>query len=181
MNSRVLRVGAIAIALVLAAYWYWSPVLAVHQMRSAAQAGDADAFNDHVDYPKLRESLKGQLSAALVQHLASQPQSENEFAKAGTALGAMLGKAMVDNLVDAFVRPELVMRAMQEGKMVPKGSSPPRPASQTAGGSVGEGRMAVRAQGSRQVHRVCLRAGRGEGQACRIGARAQRLRDLEAD
>ena len=28
-------------------------------MRDAAQANDADAFNDKVDYPKVRESLKG--------------------------------------------------------------------------------------------------------------------------
>lgn len=132
MNSRVLKVGIVGIVLVLAAYWYWSPLVAIHQMRSAAQAGDADAFNDHVDYPKLRESLKGQFSVALTSRLASQPQSENEVAKAGAALGAMLGMAMVDKMVDAFVRPETVMRAMQEGKLMPKENSTPRPAPRTS-------------------------------------------------
>ena len=132
MNSRLLKLGIVAIVLAVTAYWYWSPVLAMHQMQSAAKAGDADAFNDHVDYPKLRESLKGQLSVALTQYLGSQPQPENEFAKAGAALGAMLGMAMVDKMVDAFVRPETVMRAMQQGKMMPNKEAAPQPAPQTS-------------------------------------------------
>ena len=42
--------------------------------------------------------------------------------------------AMVDKMVDAFVRPETVMRAMQEGKMVPR-----RPADTASEpGSVGD-------------------------------------------
>jgi hypothetical protein len=110
------------------AYWYWSPLVAIHQMREAAKAGDADAFNDHVDYPKLRESMKGQLSAMVTKKLATEPQSHNEFAKAGAALGAMLGLTLVDKLVDAFVRPETVMQAMQQGKMMPK-RQPDAPAS----------------------------------------------------
>ena len=120
MNSKAIRYGAVALVLAIAAYWYWSPLLAVHQLQSAAKAGDADTFNDHVDYPRLRESLKGQLTAAFTEHMASQQAPDNDFGKAGAALGAMLGMAMVDKMVDAFVRPETVMRAMQEGKMVPR-------------------------------------------------------------
>lgn len=89
-------------------------------MRAAAIAGDAETFNEHVDYPKLRESLKGQLSAAMASRLGSDVTAGNEMAKAGSAFGAMLGMAMVDKMVDAFVRPETVMRAMQEGKMAPQ-------------------------------------------------------------
>jgi hypothetical protein len=120
MKSKTVAYGVIGLAVAVAAYWYWSPYLTVRQMRSAAIAGDADTFNDHVDYVRLRESLKGQLSAALAQRMGEQPASDNEFAKAGSALGAMLGMAMVDRMVEAFVRPEIVMRAMQEGRMAPK-------------------------------------------------------------
>lgn len=134
MNSKAIRYGAVALVLAIAAYWYWSPLLAVHQLQSAAKAGDADTFNDHVDYPRLRESLKGQLTAAFTEHMASQQAPDNDFGKAGAALGAMLGMAMVDKMVDAFVRPETVMRAMQEGKMVPR-----RPADTASEpGSVGD-------------------------------------------
>ncbi|UUZ77388.1 DUF2939 domain-containing protein [Polaromonas sp. P1(28)-13] len=62
---------------------------------------DADAFNERVDYPKLRESIKGQLSALLGEQMAKTQDAGNPFA----ALGSMLGMAMVDRFVDAMVRP----------------------------------------------------------------------------
>jgi type II secretion system protein G len=108
-------VGVLVIAGV-AAYWYWSPYLVMRQMRNAAVSADADNFNDHVDYPKLRESLKGQLSARIAGELGRQSRSGNEFERAGSALGSMLGLALVDKMVDAVVRPEMVMRAMENGK-----------------------------------------------------------------
>jgi hypothetical protein len=125
MKSKNLAVVAVIAVLLLGAYWYWSPVLAIRQMQAAAKAGDADDFNDHVDYPKLRESLKGQLAAMFTDQLSAQPASDNEFAKAGAALGTMIGLAMVDKMVDAFVRPEVVMRAMQNGKLAPKVAAEP--------------------------------------------------------
>ena len=118
MTSKALKGAAAAIVMGIAAYWYWSPLLAIRQMQSAARAGDADTFNDHVDYPRLRESLKEQFSALLTKRLGDQPSAPGgDFGKAGAALGTMLGLAMVDRFVDAMVRPEVVMRAMQEGKL----------------------------------------------------------------
>lgn len=131
MTSNSIKTAVAATAVAVGAYWYWSPVLAIHQMQSAAKAGDADAFNDHVDYPRLRESVKGQFSAMLTKTMASQPEPGNDFAKAGTALGTMLGLAMVDRFVDAMVRPEVVMRAIQEGKLVPKQAEPASASSAT--------------------------------------------------
>ncbi len=100
----------------LGAYWYWSPFLAIRQMQSAAKAGDADTFNDFVDYPKLRESLKGQLSAVLAEKMGDAKKSDNPFAAFGSALGLLV----VDKMVDAMVRPELVMKGLQNGKFGPK-------------------------------------------------------------
>lgn len=121
MASKSIRLSAVAIVLGIAAYWYWSPIVAIWQMQSAAQAGDADSFNDHVDYPRLRESFKGQFSALLTKRMGSQPDtSGTDLAKAGTALGTMLGLAMVDRVVDTMVRPEVVMQAMKDGKLGPQ-------------------------------------------------------------
>lgn len=117
MNSKAVKAGLIAAALTLGAYWYWSPFLVIHSMQSAAEAKDADRFNEHVDYPKLRESLKGQFYAAMGEKVEQAGQGGSEMERAGAALGSMLGKAMVDGLVDAMVRPEVVMRAMREAEL----------------------------------------------------------------
>lgn len=70
--------------------------------------------------------------------MGQTPQdSSNPFAAAGSAtIGAMLGMAMVNNLVDAMVRPETVMYAMShDGRLDPEAaaesSSPGRADSKT--------------------------------------------------
>lgn len=111
------KIGISAAVLAIAAtggYWYFSPYISLNNMRSAATAKDADAFNDHVDYPKLRESLKGQMAAIVGQKIGSGSQSGAE------SFGAALGMALLGPMVDAFVRPELVMRSMQEGDFQPR-------------------------------------------------------------
>jgi hypothetical protein len=107
MRKHVVVSIGVAVALGLGAYWYWSPYIALHEMREAARTADADAFNAHVDYPKVRESLKGQLSAMMARELAGAP------------FGSMLGQALVDRMVDGLVRPETVMLAMKKGQFKP--------------------------------------------------------------
>ncbi|WP_119157729.1 DUF2939 domain-containing protein [Caldimonas tepidiphila] len=96
------------------AYWHYSPYLAMHSMRSAAQERNAEAFNEKVDYPKLRESLKGQLSALVAEKMGQTPATSGI-----EALGAAFGMALAGQMVEAFIRPEVVMRAMQSGEMHP--------------------------------------------------------------
>jgi type II secretion system protein G len=115
-GSSALKASVVVVAIAVAAYWYWSPLLAVHQLRTAAREGDADSFNDRVDYPRLRESLKGQFSALMAEQLGGATNGGSDAARAGSALGAMLGMTLVDRMVDAMVRPEFVMKAMQEGR-----------------------------------------------------------------
>lgn len=120
MSSKSIRTAALAGVLAVsavAAYWYWSPHLAIRNMQTAAKAKDADTFNDYVDYPKLRESFKGQFSALMADRLGESKAAENPFA----ALGTMMAMAMVGNLVDAMVRPEAVMHIMQDGKLAKPG------------------------------------------------------------
>lgn len=120
------RIGKSALAasfvtlIAVAAYWYWSPFLAIREMQAAAKANDANTFNNHVDYPRLRESVKGQFSALMTEQMGKSADSNNPFA----ALGSMLGLAIADKFVDAMVRPETVMRGMQSGQFTPKQPSP---------------------------------------------------------
>ena len=101
----------IAVAAATGGYWYYSPMLSMKSMQSALEQRDADAFNQHVDYERLRESFKGQMSAMMAEQMGSSGTS------GAGALGAMLGLAMVNQMVDAFIRPEVVMRLMQSGEM----------------------------------------------------------------
>lgn len=115
MASRTLKTGLLAAALALLGYWYWSPYLTIRAMQTAAEQRDADTFNTYIDYPKVRESLKDQFSDAVADNLEAPARRHGGLAQAGAALGAMLGMAVADHVVDALVRPQYLMRAMQEG------------------------------------------------------------------
>ncbi len=122
--------SAIVVAVVgVASYWYFSPYLSIHQMRTAARAGDAETFNSHVDYPKLRENIKGQFSSMLG---ASAPAaaSESGLEGAGAAFGRMIGTALVDRMIDGMLRPEFVMLAMKRGKVEGPAATPDEPREQ---------------------------------------------------
>jgi len=120
-RTRQTWIAAVVLAAVaLAAYWYWSPFLVLKQMQSAARAQDAGAFNAHVDYPRLRDSLKEQMATRVTAEMGKAGGGGGSFG----AFGAMLGGVMADRLVDALVRPETVMRAMQSGQFGPKAAAP---------------------------------------------------------
>ena len=96
----------------VAAYWYYSPYLALKEISAAARDKNAEKFNEQVDYPRLRESLKGQFSVHMAKTMGEQ--SNNPFA----AVGALIGSALINQMVEAFVRPEMVMQIIQEGKII---------------------------------------------------------------
>lgn len=127
-GSKVLTGVLVAAIVAAGGYWYWSPALALQNMRAAAEKGDADEFNNYVDYPKLRESLKGHLSAQMAETMGETSKDKTGFA----ALGAALGVALVGGMVDAFVRPEVVMRMMQSGKLAAAKEKPAQPSTPPA-------------------------------------------------
>lgn len=129
--KKLLPTLAMAAAIGTGGYWYFSPYVALHSMKAAAEAKDADRLNTYVDYPKLRESFKNDLNARLTESL---PSGDNELAKAGAALGMMLSRPLVDAMVDTMIQPEFIIRALNEAKAKkgvtegnadPQGSSAP--------------------------------------------------------
>ena len=112
--------GAIALLAVLGGGWYFaSPLYAMSQLRDAARAGDAGALEQRVDFPALREDLKAELRAEIAG------SGENPLG----ALGASIGMAIVDPLIDGFVTPQMVARLVRDGKAQAPGAAPPPPAS----------------------------------------------------
>ncbi len=117
----------IAVCSGVAAYWYFSPYLALYNVATAVKAKDAAALNQAIDYPRVRESLKGQFSAQMAKKIGDP--SANPF----SALGNMIGMAMVNPIVDALVQPEMVMRMMKDGQVQTDKPAPAPTASQPAG------------------------------------------------
>lgn len=117
MKTKPLLAAIAVAAAAVGGYWYYSPYLVLKSMHEAAQRKDADAFNERVDYPKLRESLKGQFEAMMAEKVGA---TENGLA----AFGVMLGTALVSPMVDALVRPEAVMRAMRNGAVKQEATAP---------------------------------------------------------
>src|SRR5689334_10694172 len=101
-RSRFFTGFVVLLAVLIASFWYWSPILAVHQLQRAAESRDADAVNEKIDYPALRESMKGQFNARLAGAMGQQQANGNPFA----AFGTVIGTAMVNQMIDALVRPE---------------------------------------------------------------------------
>lgn len=117
---RFLPAAVAVLALLLGAYWYASPYLALRTLQAAAKARDADRLNAQVDYPRLRESLKGQFSAKLAREMGGDAGSQDALGQLGAALGTTLGSALGGRLIDALVQPEMVMRALTEAELRPR-------------------------------------------------------------
>jgi hypothetical protein len=115
LQKRILSAAAVLVVAGVAAYWYWSPYLAVRELRAAAVAADAERFNEHVDFPRLRESLKSQLSERMTREMGN---------RSGNNFGSMLALALVDKMIDVAVRPETVMFALREGKFKVENTGP---------------------------------------------------------
>jgi Protein of unknown function (DUF2939) len=112
------RVVAAIVLAAFATWFFFTPHLAVRGMKAAAQAGDAAKLNDYVNFPALKESLKGSLSAQLAS-TASKVRAGNPFGALGAALvGAMMGPA-----IDALVTPESLAMMLKGQKPQPRRSS----------------------------------------------------------
>ncbi len=127
--KKLLSAGVFALMMAcagVAAYWYFSPYLTLYKVATAVKAKDAAALNQTIDYPRVRESLKGQFSTQMAKKMGDP--SANPL----SALGTMIGMAMVNPIVDALVRPEMVMQMMKDGQVQTDKPAPAPAASEPA-------------------------------------------------
>ncbi len=68
----VISAMVLAVGVGVGAYGYYAPIMAMQGMQAAAEQRDADTFNQYVDYPQLRESLKGQLAGMMATQLGGR-------------------------------------------------------------------------------------------------------------
>lgn len=91
----------IALSLVAATlFYYFSPQYSLAKLNAAAQSGQVQLLENHIDFPVLRENVKAKLN----QRFTPEPQadSNNLFSGLGNALVGMF----VGPLVDSLITPE---------------------------------------------------------------------------
>jgi nucleoid-associated protein YgaU len=93
--------GIAIIVLALIVLAYASPYLVLSRVRDAVQQRDAAMIDKYVDYPALRTSLKQQVTQWLSRRVQTQ-KLQHPLA----ALGALVGIAFVEPLVDAYATPD---------------------------------------------------------------------------
>ncbi|VXB73340.1 DUF2939 domain-containing protein [Massilia sp. 9I] len=117
MKRTSLVVAAVGIAAIAAAM-YASPHWQLYRMRAAVEARDAQALSRYVDFPRLRESVKGQIMRRLGAQGVVRESRSNPFA----AFGQAMALAVINPVVDAAVSPDGVATMLESGdiRMQPK-------------------------------------------------------------
>ena len=108
--------GAVLLAALFVA---GSPYWTVHQMRSAAEAGDAQALSAYVDFPAVRASLKDQFESVLdgaLDRVLGNANDRSPLEDLGAALGGLLGGLVVERVVDSYVTPASLASVMATGR-----------------------------------------------------------------
>jgi hypothetical protein len=126
-------VGVAAGALVLFGLaWAAAPVFAAQALIRAAKAGDEREIERRVDFPSLRESLKAELNAELMERMSRDPR----VADSGLGgLGMMLAPMILSGAVDAVVTPQVVAHMVNTAEAPdPTRRPPPEPAGDEADG-----------------------------------------------
>lgn len=107
-RRNVVYAAAALLILALASWFYALPYLAANSMKEAAEQNDPIRLAAYVDFPALKESLRGSFNASLAKKVISTKDS-NPF----EALGAVLASAVAGPIIDSLVTPESLAAIMQ--------------------------------------------------------------------
>ena len=97
---------------IFAIYLYASPYIALYNIKNAAEQKDADKLSGYIDFPSVKQSIKDQVKAAMVEELAASDKQDGF-----EALGTMLAAAMIDPIIDGLVTPDGVALMLQGQKL----------------------------------------------------------------
>ena len=106
---RMLLRGAVALVILIAAYWAWA-LAGAAQLASAAERGDADAVIERVDLQALIRSLSGQIARAF---LDQNPQLQQAPPRPGVFLNA----SAAEMLLRALLTPDNIAALLTQGRV----------------------------------------------------------------
>lgn len=105
-------VAAATIMVLFAGAYLGSPYWAARQLFAAAGSGNVDQIEAAVDFPAVRESLKGQLTIALTEKF-EEDQGDNPF----KGLGTLLMPTIVQHTIDTFITPDGIAEIVKRGQL----------------------------------------------------------------
>lgn len=111
--GRLLKILVLLAVLAFAGAYFGSPVLAVHQLIQAAEAGDAEALERKVDFPALRDSLKTEMAGRFDEELR---EKAGGLGAGLGGLGLALAPSLMNSAVDALVTPRVVAEVVRTGQ-----------------------------------------------------------------
>lgn len=97
---------------IFAIYLYASPYIALNNIKNAAEQKDADKLSGYIDFPSVKQSIKDQVKAAMVEEIAASDEQDGF-----EALGTMLAAAIIDPIIDGVVTPDGVALMLQGQKL----------------------------------------------------------------
>jgi hypothetical protein len=100
-TSKLVLAGCFAITLV----WIAWPYYAVFSLIQAVKDGDASTLERRVDWNGVRQALRGDLNAQLLQKLRKKGESNDAMA---TGLATLLGPAVINQMIDSYVTPQAI-------------------------------------------------------------------------
>ena len=113
MNTKS-KAAIVDVCLVAGSAVYASPYFAVRGMRATAQEKDAARLSSYVNFPAVKESLKGAFNAKL----AAEAAKNGEKSPFGV-LGAAMAAALINPMIDALVTPEGLAMMLKGDKPTP--------------------------------------------------------------
>ena len=103
--------AAVALVVLVAAYWGWA-LAGAAELGSAASRGDAAAVIERIDLPSLSRSLSSQISRAWIEQ---NPQLQKLLAMKGLE-GGVINAAAAEMLLRAFLTPENLAALLSQGR-----------------------------------------------------------------
>lgn len=103
---------------VVALFWIAWPYYALLSLFQALREGDVPTLETRIDWNALRQALRGDLNARLLQNLRKSGPND------GTATGfaALLGPAVINQMIDGYVTPQAIATLGRPEKPTPDAS-----------------------------------------------------------
>src|SRR5579859_5274749 len=112
MRRLLISTLIVTIVGVVTGWFFLSPHWTLHEMQEAVKTKNDVALSRHIDFVLLRDNLKDQFSAVMLASMTEPGMMKNNpFA----ALALIIGKGVIDTMVDLMVTPSGLRTVMQSG------------------------------------------------------------------